>query len=445
MAKTSIDRRLSRREFLRVAALTTTGTIALSGCAGSVFGSGTQSIVYWNLFGGGDGVRMVTMVNDFRKTHPNYKVKAVTLAWGAPYYTKLAMAAAGGRPPNVAISHVTRLPAYAPAGLLKPLDLNLLGRYGIGANTIATKLWDSAHYNGKLYAVPLDTHPFVMYYNTDICRKAGLLQPNGKLKDLKGPDEIIGAFKKAQQVPGVTWALALDTQDVQPWRLFWALYSQLGGKMFNASTTRLVMNDDHAKKAVSFMSDLTLRAKVAAPNMDYGGAVALFGSQKSAFHWNGEWEVTTFQDQKMPFDMTIFPNIFDSYKTFADSHTFVVPAGSTNDSAEQIKTNFEFISSMLKDSLTWARGGHIPAYNPVRNSAAYKKLVPQSHYAEEAKYVSFDPRAWFSGAGAKLEEEAGAAFQTVLSGQQTPQQAINQFSGAMHDLLRTPNPVQPGS
>ena len=39
--------------------------------------------------------------------------------------------------------------------------------------------------DGKLYAVPLDQHPFVLYYNTDICKKAGLLDADGKIKPVK--------------------------------------------------------------------------------------------------------------------------------------------------------------------------------------------------------------------------------------------------------------------
>ena len=39
------------------------------------------------------------------------------------------------------------------------------------------------------------------------------------------------------------------------------------------------------------------------------------------------------------------------------------------------------IRTLLGQSLTWAEGGHIPAWLPVRDSAAYKKLKPQSNYA----------------------------------------------------------------
>ena len=46
---------------------------------------------------------------------------------------------------------------------------------------------------GRQYAIPLDTHPFVLYYNTDLTEKAGLLDGDGKLKPLDGPDAFLDA------------------------------------------------------------------------------------------------------------------------------------------------------------------------------------------------------------------------------------------------------------
>ncbi|MBO0793286.1 MAG: extracellular solute-binding protein, partial [Ktedonobacteraceae bacterium] len=414
--------------------------LTLLNACGAVSGNsfGTQ-VTYWNLFGGGDGVRMVQMQNSFVHSHPALGLEAITLAWGEPYYTKLAMAAAGGRPPDVAISHMSRVSTYAQGELLDPIDLDLLARHGIKADDFLPSIWEKAQYNGKIYAVPLDTHPFVMYYNKQVCQQAGLLDSDGKLKPLQGPDAVIDAFKKAQQVTGA-WGLAVDTQDVTPWRMFYTLYSQLGGQIFSSDGKSLAIDNAKATQALSFMRDLTVTSKVASPTADYGAAVAFFGSNKAGFHWNGEWEVTTFQGQNMQFDMVPFPGIFGGNQVQADSHSFVIPHRlavnpATRDAA------YEFISSMLKDSLVWSQGGHIPAYLPIANSDAYKNLKPQSNYAEVAANVVIDPSAWFSGSGAELENQAGAAFQPLLLGQFTPQQSIDQFSAALQKLLNTPPPV----
>jgi multiple sugar transport system substrate-binding protein len=441
-----LAQRISRRKFLRNTTLIAGSGLVTASCAapypfeGLILGAAnTGPLTYWNLFGGGDGVRMVQMENDFAKSHPNIPVNSVTLAWGAPYYTKLAMAAVGGRPPDVAIMHLSRTLGYAPAGLLMPYDLDQLAQYGITADKFLPKIWNSAHYNGKLYAIPLDTHPFVMYYNTEICQKAGLLGADGKLKPLVGPNAVIDAFKKAQQVTGGL-GLAVDTQDVTPWRLFYALYSQTGGQVLTPDGSKIILDDAKALQALSFMADLTLKTKVASPTIDYGGAVALFASGKAGFFWQGEWEVTTFQTANLPFNMTLFPNILGNNDTQADSHTFILPKPASVDQ-QRLANSLEFISFMLKDSLVWAHGGHIPAYLPVAQSAAYQQLKPQANYAAEAQYVVYDPPAWFSGSGSQMETDAGASFQSVMSGQLTPQRGLSQFRGLLQQLLNTPSPV----
>jgi multiple sugar transport system substrate-binding protein len=435
---------MTRRGFLeRTIALGIGSSAAialLDACSsGGLTGSG-PTIAYWNLFGGGDGVRMVQMQNDFVKANPAINLEAVTLTWGEPYYTKLAMAAAGGRPPDVAISHMTRVPIYASSDLLEPFDLEELAKVGITQDTFLPAIWERAQYNGKLYTVPLDTHPFVMYYNVDVCKKAGLLDDAGNLLPIEGPQALLDALKKAQQVTGA-FGLALDTQGVTSWRLFYTLYSQLGGKVLSPDGKELVLDDGKAAQVLSFMQDLTQTSKVASPVTDYAGAVANFGSAKAGFTWNGEWEVSTFVAIKdFSFNMVPFPKVYGEYHTEADSHAFVLPRQSSVD-PERRAASLTFISYMLKDSYTWAQGGHIPAYLPIATGEQYKSLKPQSNYASVASSAVIDPIAWFSGSGSEFETQASAAFQGVLAGQSTPQQAIKQFRTAVLKLLSIPSPL----
>jgi multiple sugar transport system substrate-binding protein len=438
--RTPFEQLISRRKFLCNTALTAVGGLAAASCAPYPSAAGNSGAIrFWNLFSGGDGLRMNQMESDFAKNHPDIRVNSVTLTWGAPYYTKLAMAAVGGQPPDVAIMHLSRMSGYAPGGLLMPFDEAQLAQYGITADKFLPEIWNNAHYQGKLYALPLDTHPFVMYYNTDICRKAGLLGADGNLVSLVGPNAMIDALQKVQKATGVL-GLAVDTQDVNPWRVFYALYGQMGGKILTPDGSKLVLDDNKALQVLTFMADLTLKAKVASPTIDYGGAVALFASGKAGFFWQGEWEVTTFQTTKLPFNMTLFPNIFGNNTTQADSHTFILPMQASVDQ-QRLASSLEFISFMLKDSMVWAQGGHIPAYQPVVKSTAYQQMKPQANYAAQAQQIVYDPLAWFSGSGSQMETQGGAAFQAVMSGQLTPKQGLDEYRSYMQKMLNTPSPV----
>jgi len=437
---TQSDRPLSRRDLLRGAAAVGLAGVGLSWpeivASQTVWAKSAPSgtVAYWNLFGGGDGARMIQLEKLFQSAYPHISLKATTLAWGIPYYTKLTTSTVAGKPPNIAIMHLSRMASFAPKGLLTELDPKMLAQYGITPSTISKQAWDMAHYNGKLYAIPLDTHPMVMYYNTQIAKKAGLLQANGRLKDLHGENQVLEAMQKAQRYTkwGLTLAVA-GAGEVTPWRLWYTVYKQMGGDVVSNGGKKLALNSAHGLRATQFLQDITSKYKVAGAHLDYPASVALFNSQKAAFMWNGEWEATTYQKSGIPFDMTLFPNLFGNLSTWADSHSFVIPHNSAMNN-QQLAANLTVISYILKHSLIWAEGGHIPAYLPVVHSSAYQKLKPQSHYAAEARYVQYDPTAWYSGAAGTMETEAGKDFQTVMTGQGSPSQGYHQFVSTMQKL-----------
>jgi multiple sugar transport system substrate-binding protein len=428
---------LSRRALLAG----TLGVAAGLGTAGCGNGRGGETrLRYWNLFGGGDGVRMVDMVERFRAGRPDLDVTATTLTWGSPYYTKLAMAASGGRAPDVAILHLARLPGFAPGRLLDPFPADLLRERGITRDQFLPAIWDRCVVDGQVYAIPLDTHPFVMYYNTEVCRKIGLLDGSGHLVPLAGADDLVSAWAEAKRATG-TWGLVLDAFGVSPWRLWWTLYRQLDGRLLTDDATELIVDDAKALEALTFMRRLAITDKVAPAQMYLDGAIALFGSGDAGFLFNGEWEVTTFQTQKTPFSMTPFPNVFGATnRAEADCHTFVLPHQRHRDPA-RTRAALDYVAYMLRNSVAWAAGGHVPAYLPVVGSAEYLALEPQSRYRQAAEDAQLDPIAWFSGSASDMENKAGAAFGAVQSGATTPEQGLAEFKKVMRTLLDTPSPV----
>ena len=433
-------RRISRMRFLQGAAAAF-GGMALASCSGVPVGGGSGRIVhFWNLFGGGDGARLSDMQEEFVEQNPNLELESTTLTWGAPYYTKLSMSTVGGRPPEVAILHQTRLGAYAPAGLLEPLDPDMLTEYDIGPDKFLPEVLESAKYRGEIFTIPIDTHPQVMFYNTDIAKKAGLLEENGDLKPIKGPDAVIDAFKKAKEVTGEQGVAFAPVDAAVPWRIFYTLYGQLGGEILSPDAKEVVLNGEKAEQAVEFMVELTVGEGLTAPNQDYPAAVAQFQSGNAGFHWNGEWEVTTFEEAGMPFSIVPFPNIFGNNTVQADRHTFVIPKGVAKDS-RKMDAALTFVSSMMKNSFIWAQGGHIPAYLPVLESERYKNLTPQSNYAGVADDVVLDPNAWFSGSGSDMETQAAVPLQQAMAGAIKPKAAVEGMRASMQELVNTPAPL----
>src|SRR5699024_11319907 len=89
---------------LAVAGLTATGCGPSDGLV-----SGNTRLREWNLFAGGDGLRLMEMHEEYRSNHPDVDISATTFGWGSPFYTKVAMGAAGGRGGRVAPAAPSRL------------------------------------------------------------------------------------------------------------------------------------------------------------------------------------------------------------------------------------------------------------------------------------------------------------------------------------------------
>ncbi|MDN3297943.1 extracellular solute-binding protein [Streptomyces ficellus] len=417
------------------------GTTGAAGCAApQAVGAGKTRLRYWHLFGGGDGINMQVMLDAFRAQHPRIAVEAATFQWGAPYYTKLGMAGAGGRAPEVAVLHLARLAGFAPGRLLDPFDLDLLARHGVRPADFPEGIWRRGGAGGEQYAIPLDTHPMVLFYNTELCAKAGLLGPGTTLRPIEGAEQFTAALRAVKQVTGqpalVTETLGSDC--IGPWRLFSTLYSQLGGAVLSPDAKSIALDDSKALTALEYMR-MIVEEGLAVRRVDYVGAVGVFNNAKTGFYLNGEWEISSFLTTGLPFSMTRVPNLFGRPTAQADCHAFVLPhqdgrGGKTNEAAHA------FVAWMLKNTVEWAKGGHVPAYLPTLKDPEYLALTPQSAYRSVVEDVALDEPAWFAGSASVMWIELGAVFSGVLTGSRTPRNALTEAKARLRTLLETPNP-----
>lgn len=440
---------LSRRRLLQAGLGVAAGVSAggLTGCssltaglAGSEVAPGT--VTYWNLFGGGDGARMQVMEDTYRRTPGSPELQAATFTWGNPYYTKVSLATLGDAPPDVAVSHLTRSTNLAEAGLLTEITDDVLAAGGLRVTDFNQKAWGAQKVAGRSYAIPLDTHPFVLYYNSAICKEAGLLDTDGNLRTITGVEEWMAALRAAKEVTGAYGASVATIADpATSWRWFQTLYSQQAGSTpwLTDGGRTLSYDRDLTLKTLEFIGSLT-RDDLMPKNTDYAGSQTLMFTGQAAFYLQGEWEITTAQAiEGLEFGMAPVPTLFDQPAQQGDSHTFVLP--DTPRSNEELRRAMGFVKSMLDQSLTWAKGGHIPAYLPTLNSQAYRDLEPQSNYAAAADTVVYDAAAWYSGSGSTFENIVGAQVGLVQQGLATPAAALESAHSQLLSYANTPTPL----
>lgn len=432
----------SRRQFLTVAAALS-GTAALAACAPIRAGAAqTRTLQFWHLLSGGDGVTMSGLLDDVNAAQNAYRVRPTVLTWGEPYYTKLAMAAAGGRAPDVAIMHASRMIGYAPGGLLDPWDEQRLADLGVDGTTFPDAVWNKGFFDDRLFSIALDAHPFILMYNTDICDRAGVLDSDGRLAPITSPEQLLEvgrAVAAESEGNGLSYGYLGD--GAQQWRLFYTLYTQHGLEFGLPAGGSAEIDDDAAMASLTLMQQL-LDGEIAARQADYQSAVAEFATGKSGMLLTGVWELRTMKEAGLPFDATTIPFVFGTPSVYADSHAFTLPRQASPDPQTRDLV-YRFVADLLKGSIGWAQAGHIPAYLPVTQAPEYADLQPQANYAGAAELVRYDPPAWFTGSGSRFQADFGAAMQNVLLRGDDPAAALKAFRSRVDQQLRTPNPADP--
>lgn len=400
--------------------------------AASSTSSGPLTLTMWDFLSGGDGVRMGEIVDKFNASQSKIQVKRTTLQWGIPFYTKVQTSIVAGQEPDVMTYHLSRYPSAVPAGLLTPITDTMLSSVGLAKSDFFPRLVEKATVDGTLYGVPLDTHPLILYYNKDILKKAGLLGADGMPTGISGIDNFTKALETIKSSTSAEpLVMENNSSAYTPWRVWYTLLKQQGGSVISNGKVSI---GQKGKAALEVMASWAKNGLLP-QNLDYQTMVAEFVSGKAAFMLNGVWETPTLVDAqkkgKLSFqygEMPV-PQFYQNDDTWADSHSLVIPNSKKNPLSSTVKqADMQFIAFVEKNALIWAGGGHIPAYLPVINSAAYQNLKPNVDYVAAAKHVVYDPAVPIGGAAGTLEADFVQFANPMLNGQLTVDQAIAQFT-----------------
>ena len=408
-----------------------------------LFATGAQAkedVVWWDFLGGGDGIRMKQLISDFNKEMAGkIEIQATTLEWGVPFYAKVQTSAAVGEAPDVMTYHASRIPLAVQQGILQEITADDWKAMGMGQGDFAAATWDAVTLDGKQYAVPLDTHPIVLYYNKDILGKAGLLDANGKPTGLNGIEEFKAALAKTQAA-GAKWGIAGVTADGNfMYRTIYSLMGQQDGELMTNGEFLAGDNPQKMQNALQVIADWT-KGGLQSPYTDYPSAVALFTSGSAAMMINGVWEVPTMTDlnakgKLFNWGAIELPVLFAHPSTYADSHSFAIPANKGKDmSAEKRAAVLEVISWIDKHSLFWATAGHIPAYGPVTASEEYKKMEPNATYSPLTANMIFDPKSPLAGVAGPIFDVMSTYFVPTQNGEMDPAEAVKKIKAELNNM-----------
>ncbi|MFD7401160.1 ABC transporter substrate-binding protein [Streptomyces sp. NPDC059866] len=247
-----------------------------SGAAGDKGGEGDGKgkIVFWDNNGGVRTDIWKEIIADFEKANPDIKVEYVGIA-STEYQSKVDTAIQGGGLPDVGGVGAAMLAGFAAQGALEPLDERLTKSSLNGKlnEDMVESLKAAGGGDDTLYSIPTSANNGVLYYRTDLFKKAGLEDPTTWDAFYKAAEELTDAGKNefGYTIRGGAGSIAQALD---------AMYGQSGITSFwDASGEKTTVNDAKNVAALEKYAALYKKVTPAADlNNDFTKMVAQWDS-----------------------------------------------------------------------------------------------------------------------------------------------------------------------
>jgi multiple sugar transport system substrate-binding protein len=352
-----------------------------SGSGGSS-GSGDQPVTLtWFMWSGSDVEKNAWVhVGDMvTKKYPNIKIKFETTPFN-DFWTKLTTQAASGGASCIIGLQGQRAPQFG--NLLLPLD-DYMAKGGVNASDYVPSITEGLKFEGKQVAIPYDVGPFVVFYNKNAFKAAGLKEP----KIGWTTDEFIADAKALTKAPKYGFWAQSDIGAVMPFVL-----SDSGKSALNADG-KLDVNNAEWKKSVQFYADMVSKDNVAPqiPSANSSSASAnQFLAGNAYMSLDGPWDLINARAQAK-FDVGIapMPAGASGSKTWSDGSGFGVTQSCKNpdeafkaisvitgSEAEQYLGNAgRAYPALISAQSSWYKGNKTEDVKPVMDYAL-KNSVP---------------------------------------------------------------------
>ena len=411
--------------------------LVLTIAVGSVFAAGrteiaqggpvTIKVANYALLEGGYEPFWKQVKTGFEAANPDITIEWITAPYGEIVNQVVNMAGAGNKV-DVIFGEIDWVPGMVDAGLAAPIRDILSDDF---VNDFYPDVLKSFEVDGKPYGIPLYVSPYVLYYNKDLFKQAGL-DPN---KPPKTYDEMLGYAQKLSQLRDANgnkvYAFGQTTASVPvSGASLTAMIFNFGGQVLDANGTLSVDNQGF-KDAISMLQLLDQRG-YNPQNARLKDLRNLFALGQLAMYYDQSWGfngIKSINADALNFTASAEPLVGGngSGQSLLQAHCFILVdngkarADATSKFVEYVISE-EVLSGYLKD-LT-------PAY-PAKNSMASMESVVNSGILKGAspaagrvQVQTFIPRI------SDLNLELCSLAQAVTVGKQDVSSAIARFKSS---------------
>lgn len=283
---------------------------------------------------------------------------------------------------------------------------------------LASVTWD-----GKLFGVPKATNTIALYYNKDLYAKAGITAPPATW------DELVETARKLNDPANNVYGLAFSAKGNEEGTFQFLPWAQMAGGGYDN------INVPGAVQALEIWKVL-LDEKLASPDTLTRGqwdSTGTFNSGNAAMVISGPWELNRMvEEAKFDWGVALLPVPEEGAPRSSAMGDFNWAIFSTSKYPAEAFKFIEYAAS--QDNRLFPEWGQLPARSDIElpetgvalKDAALKVFLEQLQYAQ--------PRGphpeW-----PKISKAIQDAFQAALTGQATPQAALDQAATTIKGIL----------
>ncbi|MGW2226407.1 sugar ABC transporter substrate-binding protein [Streptomyces formicae] len=275
--------RAARTASVAIALATAFAVTACGSSAGDeVAADKKQTLTVWAM--GAEGEKLAEVAEKYEKANPNITVKVTPVGWDVAHQ-KLVSAAAAGKLPDVAQMGGSYLGEFAELGVLEPVDTKTFDK-----KDFFPAGWQQGEVDGTSYGVPWYVDTRVLYYRTDLAKKAGVDKPPA---DWKGLRDMASALRDKGDGK---WGIYLQPRGLDTVQSFYPFLYSAGGEIVDGDG-KAAFDSPATVKALkeygAYMKD-GLSMKSSQPGYD---PLKDFNTGDVPMFFSGPWISTLIKDQ----------------------------------------------------------------------------------------------------------------------------------------------------
>ncbi|MEG1525765.1 MAG: extracellular solute-binding protein [Clostridia bacterium] len=325
-------------------------------------------IEFWNYLTGGDAAYMDEIVTSFNSTNTSGIVVKSNVMKSDEMLAKLiASTSANAGMPDCCFLGVGDVPLHASNGLLIGMN-ELIEKCGIDKSDVPPNYFDAVTINNEIYLMPIEVHPWVMFYNKTLLAEIGYTEADVIDMNI---DKMVEMMQKCMEQGGDYYGLSLSGADLAVFtRLFDSALYQGGASIFKDDNITANFNTPEAVAAVTQYSRL---GQYTVPQGTAGRPVFVAG--KCLFHFNGVWERSQLDNDEvravLDWGVVPFPQLLgNERRVWADLGGISLTIA--NDTPERLAATMEFVKYVRENALIFCQAGHLPSSYSLMESESFK-------------------------------------------------------------------------